>query len=859
MEYEDKNIKPDCVLSNINKLPITIITGIFAYSSNSPSQFISLISKSKKMQEIIFNVLSRINPKNEFNPKSNEFILKYKLSQNIYLTLLENTISKKIKNLPLKLPLLDEEDLKNNEFLKIIYNSFIKIFDKYQSLNVFYNDTTFNKKRNKWYLKKTSEMHEKYSNNCIFIVNNVEDIESIISLLYYNNYLNYKTTLTINKITDEYIKKIVFEDEKINYYMEYPRSIILKRQFISQLLKLNINFYICSKENIYHLKNITFQSINDYKNKNLKFRKKLSMDYSSSKNINNIISNLNNSNNILIDNNKSSKSSQIIINKQNISFKEINTCLKDFESFDNIKTLVFQNILIENSFFKSLFTKYKSNNTINYNNYETKNIKNNSFLKFNKNIFDNNILIFNFEKDFFEVNINDKITILNCSELINYINNYKFSKNVYFLNFPLININSIENPFIENIYINNFFNLENRIILPINEIITKIPKLSKIYIKVKDFSNSIKFSFIRRNDLNINKVTLNLLDDNIGIDNCEIVDLNNIIIPKKIFSIIKSFKGINTFVFSFAKIKIYENSDNIDIVFNEDLNLEGIKKIDINLLQYLNFDNLIIYGHILNGLKTVKFYINNEDNDNDLFKNKDILDNSFIYDLISNNINSFSESNFSLFFIKNYFFVPFIEDIILKINNKELQKFLINCNNFSYKINLYDIDMNILYNIQNDYIKYLNIYLINYKYDFSFENKNKNEFNFRFIYNQIPSLRRIKLYLKNHKLCFKCSILPMICFDLYYEKNNKKKLIVDFEKNDLINTKLENKKVMDYIFNNCKGYIIFNINDKEFIHDKNGKIEKYFDIKDIIPKILIIFYIITLNIIILINFFNINY
>ena len=372
----DKHLKSECILCQITKLPITIITEIFAYSSNLPISFIHIISKSKKMQEILFKILSRINSKNDLGQKTNEFIFKYKLSQKVYLALLESTISKKIANLPLTLPTLDEKEMNSNEYLTIIYNNFIDIYDKYQSLKVYCNDSIFNKKRNKWYLKKISEIKEEYFNNCVFIVYNIEDIEPIISLLYNNNYLNFKTTLIINKIKDDKMKKIIFEDEKINYNLCYTRAIIVKKQFILQLLKLNINIYVCSMENQKKLKNILFQGINDYKNKNIFLEKKrLTVDYSNFNNINKIISNFKNNNNII--NNKNNSPSIMNINKQNISFKEINDCLKEFQ-YINAETIIFSNILIENSFLNSFFGKFKSNNSINYNNnYDIKNINNN--------------------------------------------------------------------------------------------------------------------------------------------------------------------------------------------------------------------------------------------------------------------------------------------------------------------------------------------------------------------------------------------------------------------------------------------------------------------------------------------------
>ena len=859
----NKIINYECILERITKLPIIIITEIFAYSSNYPISFIYMISKSKKMQSIILKILERINSKNDLSIKSNEFILNYKISQKLYLTLLEHTIFNKIHGLPLSLPKLDAQQLKNNKYINIFYNNFIELFDKYQSLKIYCNDNTFIKKRNKWFLKRISEVNEEYFNNCVIIVYNIGDIESIINILYYNNYLNFRITLIVNKIKNEKIKKIILEDEQINYYIEYPRSLILKRQLISSLLKLNINFYICSKENLNQLFHITYQNINDYKIKNnFLYRKHLSVDYSTYKNGNNIFTTIDNENNDKGKYNNNNKNTfnynHMIINKPNISFKEINSYLKEYQSLD-IDSIIFQNILIDNSFFNSLFGKFKSSNTFNYNNnYMTKKINNNNIFRFNKNIFDYNKykLILNFEKDFFEVNINDKINILNCSELINYINNYKYIKTLCLYNFPLDKIKSIENPFIEFIYINNFFNIDNGVTLTINNMNSKIPKLSKLKIKIKDFYNSKELTFIKNNDITLHNVTLNLLDNNIEIESTDIVNENCIIIPKKIFLILKSFKGINTFVLNFAVITKYDNINDknneiIDFILNDNYIFEEIKKIDINLLQYLNFDNLLIYGHILNGIKTVKYY--NKDDIKEKFENNSILN------LINKNINSFTESNYSIFFFKNYFLVPFIEDIILKIKNNELFKFLNNCNILLYNVNLYNIDIYSLNSIENEYIKNLNIFLIDNKYDFSFKNKNKNEFNLRFIFNHIPSLKSIKINLLNHKLYFKKSILPLICFNLYYKDNNKKILVVDFGDNEIIYKNIKYNKFSNILFNNCEGYIIFKIKDKEFIKTGNKKLIKPFDNNGIILNLLFSLYIITFCIIIFINLLNINF
>ena len=306
------------------------------------------------------------------------------------------------------------------------------------------------------------------------------------------------------------------------------------------------------------------------------------------------------------------------------------------------------------------------------------------------------------------------------------------------------------------------------------------------------------------------------------------------------------------FIFNFVIIKKYENEDGTEQIdfINDDI-FEKINKIDINVFNYLSLENLMIYGHILNGIKSIKYYITRNNTYNNLISNE----NKSIFKLISNNINSFSESNYSLFFINEYFFVPFIEDVILKIRNNELQKFLYNCNTLLHILNLYNIDiMNTLYNIRNNHIKNISIFLIDNKYDFS--DKNKNEFNLRYIYTNIPSLKSIKINLINHKLTFNKNILPLICFKLYYENDNKNKdkLVVDFGYNDVLFKNVKNKRFNKFIINNFEGYIIFKINDMKIIRTKYGKIIRPFNINDNFIKILIFIYILTLGIVFFINF-----
>ena len=447
--------------------------------------------------------MSRINKKNNFSPKLNEYILKYKQSQKLYLTLLEKTISKKIHQLPLELPLIDQG---NNEYNKVINDNFNQIFGKYSDLKIYCNDKTYSNKKNKWYLQKLSDINKEYFNNCVFIVNNIEDIESIILLLYNNKFLDFKTTLTVNKIKDDKIRNILLDNQYINYYLEYPRAIIIRRSFASQLLKLNINFYMCSFENKNRLYDITYQSIDEYRNKNIyvtPLKKKLSLDYNSLQSVNNIISDLKNcdfnNNNICNTDENSHKANnnsitKMIINKPNISLKEINTYLNKYQSL-NLEKLIFENMTIaDNSFlgFGSFFWGFKSsnsssNNTINDKKDTIFNITNknkNNILTYSKSIIETNknSLSINFEKDFFEVIFNNKLCVLNCSEIINYINKSKNIKELYLYNFPLGDMQYIVNPYVENIYIDNFFNFENGIIFTINNIKKNLPRLSNIKI-----------------------------------------------------------------------------------------------------------------------------------------------------------------------------------------------------------------------------------------------------------------------------------------------------------------------------------------------------------------------------------------
>ena len=853
---EKKISKKKCILEKINKLQIILITEIFALCSKYPIKFIFVVSKWEKIQSLIRKVLSRINTKNDFSPQVNEYILKYKLSEKLYLTLLEKTISKKINKLPLDLPLLNHGE---NKYSKIINKNFNQLFAKYSTgFKIYCNDATYSNKKNKWYLSKISEIKTFFFNNCVFIVNSIDDIESIILLLHNNKFLDFKTTLTINKIKDDKIRNILLDDQHINYYLEYPRGIIMQKSFVSQLIKLNINFYVCSFEDKNRLYDITFQSIDEYKNKNIyvtPLKKKLSFDYNSIQSVNNIISDLKNydfNNNIFnTDGNNHSannnSNTKMIINKANISLKEINTYLNNYQSL-NLEKLIFENMtIIDNSFlgFGSFFWGFKSSNSSTNSSINDKTNNNNpnknNNLSYNKSLIETNknSLYINFEKDFFEVIFNNKLCLLNCSEIINYINKSKNLKELYLFNFPLGDMKNISNPYIENIYIDNFFNFENGIILTMDNIVKHLPSLSSIKIKTTDFSNSKEFIFLKREDINFKNIKINLVDDNIEIDNDILSNLSMSLISKRIYSIIKSFKGMNKFAFSFGTIIKYESNygknkkELIDIIFNEDDGFENIKNIDMDVLKYLNLENIIIYGRILNQIKSINYYINDYGNEYANNKNKKIFGNDLIFYLIKSNINSFSESNCSMFFVKDYFLIPFIEDIILEINIKELNKLLNNSNILLYSVNLYNINLDVLYNIQNEYLKNINIFIVGKDNDFSIENKNKNEFNLRFIYNNIPSLKSITLEIKKYKICFKNSVLSLIYFYMYFKNDDKKQLVLDFGKNDLLYKAFKKKKFLKNFFHNCKGYIILKINNTEFINIGNEIVIKSYKTKEV--------------------------
>jgi len=70
----------ECILQNITSLRICLITEIFAFSSNFPFRFLYLVSKSKKLQKLIKEILSNINMDNNFLSKQT---LKYINNYNI--------------------------------------------------------------------------------------------------------------------------------------------------------------------------------------------------------------------------------------------------------------------------------------------------------------------------------------------------------------------------------------------------------------------------------------------------------------------------------------------------------------------------------------------------------------------------------------------------------------------------------------------------------------------------------------------------------------------------------------------------------------------------------------------------------
>ena len=205
----------------------------------------------------------------------------------------------------------------------------------------------------------------------------------------------------------------------------------------------------------------------------------------------------------------------------------------------------------------------------------------------------------------------------------------------------------ITNPLIEFISIDNFFNFDKDIIFCCNNINQRLPKLKKINIKYSNYDNSKEIIFIKRNRINLKDVKLNLNNSTLIINSD--FDGNNL---NKIYSYINSFEGINKFNFEVNTIKICDNINNgisVDMFFNDNnnelVNNYIIKDVDLNILKYINYDNLLIYGHILNGIKPIKYYIMKAKSNNNIFiDDLDLVKDRSIFNLINKNINNFSEN-----------------------------------------------------------------------------------------------------------------------------------------------------------------------------------------------------------------------
>ena len=201
------------------------------------------------------------------------------------------------------------------------------------------------------------------------------------------------------------------------------------------------------------------------------------------------------------------------------------------------------------------------------------------------------------------------------------------------------------------------------------------------------------------------------------------------------------------------------------------------------------------------------------------------------------------------FFKKDYFFLPFIQNIILKIDIKKLQKFLFNCISCK-EVNLYNINIESLYKIKNENIKKLNLFFSEEKVEL-----NNSEFNLRFIYNNIPSLNKISINLFNASIIFGKKILPSIFFKIKYkiDKNilniYKKILVLDFGDNIEVLSKIKDRNTINI---HSKNDIIFKFNDNEITISKDKKLINPFLIKNNIMKILMYLYILTIIIILFI-------
>ena len=823
ISYNDNN-NYECILQKITSLRICLITEIFAFSSNFPFRFLYLVSKSKNLQKIIKEVLSNINMENNFLSKQTlKYIDNYILAQKIYLPLLEKTIEQKILGFNFDFPGLDtiQNIESEDDYKSVVYNDLKEeLYEKYNSLKIFVNHMKYTNRNNRKFLEKISESDIGYYNNCIFILDDIESIQIIINLLYNNNYLNFKNNLKIIKINEADEIKLILGDKNIKYILEYPRAIIIRNKFTKELKDSNIDFYLCSFEN----RNRLYSIIYERKNEENLYEKGNIINYE-----------------------KNKKSMNMVINKANILLKEIDLYLKEFQSI-NAETLEFKNFLIESSIYDYFISgpKYNKQNMNSINKFGgSKSIDN--LIKKNSDL-----IKINFEKDYFEMDLNGEIAILHCSELIDFINSSKHIINLYLYNFPLSYLKRITNPLIEFISIDNFFNFDKDITFCCHNINHRLPKLKKINIKYSNYDNSKEIIFIKRNRLSLKDIKLNLNNSTLIINS----ELNNNDL-NKIYSYIQSFEGINKFNFEENTIKISDNRNNgikIDMFLNYNnnvlMNNSIIKEVDLNILKYINYYNLLIYGHILNGIKPIKYYIMDEkSNNNNFIDDLDLVKDRNIFNLINKNINNFSETCFSLIFKKDYFFFPFIQNIILKIDIKKLQKFLFNCISCK-EVYLYNINIESLYKIKNENIKKLNLFFSEEKVEL-----NNSEFNLRFIYNNIPSLNKISINLFNASIIFGKKILPSIFFKIKYKNDNnilnlyKKILILDFGDNIEVLSKIKDRNIINI---HSKNDIIFKFNDNEITISKDKKLINPFLIKNNIMKILMYLYILTIIIILFI-------
>ena len=66
------------------------------------------------------------------------------------------------------------------------------------------------------------------------------------------------------------------------------------------------------------------------------------------------------------------------------------------------------------------------------------------------------------------------------------------------------------------------------------------------------------------------------------------------------------------------------------MILNDDGQLfnNTIKEADVKILNYINYDNLLIYGHILNGIKPIDYYIIDENNNKAFIEDFDLVEDN---------------------------------------------------------------------------------------------------------------------------------------------------------------------------------------------------------------------------------------